>query len=61
MSRLRKAWQSVLTGRLPVLFLLVTVVPAAALIALGVRLASQDRVLVAHRSRKRGRRIWIAL
>lgn len=47
MSGLRQAWRSVLAGLLPLLFLLVTLVPAAALIALGARLASQDRALLA--------------
>jgi signal transduction histidine kinase len=47
MGGLRQAWRSVLAGRLPLLFLLVTLVPAAALITLGLRLASQDRALLA--------------
>ena len=47
MNGLRQIWQSVLAGRLPLLFLLLTFVPATALIALGLRLASQDRVLLA--------------
>src|SRR5579863_4105010 len=47
MGALRKAWRSVLPVRLALLFLLITLVPAAALIVLGVRLASQDRALLA--------------
>ncbi|MBZ5584822.1 MAG: tetratricopeptide repeat-containing protein, partial [Acidobacteriia bacterium] len=38
-----------LAGRLLLLFLLVTLVPAGALIVLGLRLASQDRVLLGQR------------
>jgi signal transduction histidine kinase len=45
MSKLQKPRRLVLAGGLPLLFLLVTLVPAAALITLGLRLVSQDRVL----------------
>ena len=44
---LPKARRLVLAGGLPLLFLLVTLVPAAALITLGLRLASQDQTLLA--------------
>src|SRR5579863_5787675 len=50
MGALRKAWRSVLPVRLALLFLLITLVPATALIALGVRLASQDRALLAQQT-----------
>lgn len=49
MIGLQYAWRSVLAGRLLLLFLLVTLVPAGALIVLGLRLASQDRVLLGQR------------
>ena len=49
MLRLQHAWRSILAGRLPLLFLLVTLVPAGALVVLGLRLASQDRVLLGQR------------
>jgi hypothetical protein len=46
MIGLQYAWRSVLAGRLLLLFLLVTLIPAGALILLGLRLASQDRGLL---------------
>jgi signal transduction histidine kinase len=49
MIGLQYAWRSVLAGRLLLLFLLVTLVPAGALIVLGLRLASQDQVLLGQR------------
>ncbi len=49
MIGLQHAWRPILAGRLLLLFLLVTLVPAGALIVLGLRLASQDRVLLGQR------------
>ncbi|MEK7753024.1 MAG: hypothetical protein AAB654_13965, partial [Acidobacteriota bacterium] len=49
MLKLQHAWRSILAGRMLLLFLLVTLVPAGALIVMGLRLASQDRVLLGQR------------
>lgn len=49
MIGLQHAWRSNVAGRLLLLFLLVTLVPAGALVVLGLRLASQDRELLGQR------------
>ncbi len=49
MTKLQSARRSVLAGSLLLLFLVMTVVPAGALIVLGLKLASQDRILLGQR------------
>lgn len=49
MLKPQHAWRSILAGRMVLLLLLLTLVPAGALITMGFRLASQDRALLGQR------------